>query len=255
MKITDWIKNYIPKWIALPSTLLLLILIGMLTIPLDELIPSQIKSLLLTLPLLTITVTAILGGEKALGQKVKSRIAPVSIRLVASAPTKARAEELLSNLEGPFNQYDDAKGNRLKFKHIGSWGLADFIRKFTYREYDYSITMPLSLAELSGIDHEDLVPRRVKINDRSLHGPGPRGREGINRRVGLKNPLEPPANLLKEFLILRRPVVKQGFGLRLKHFRRHRRGTRCQKKSALRHRKICFPGVQRFPVSSREATT
>ena len=60
MKITDWIKNYIPKWIALPSTLLLLILIGMLTIPLDELIPSQIKSLLLTLPLLTITVTAIL---------------------------------------------------------------------------------------------------------------------------------------------------------------------------------------------------
>ena len=86
-------------------------------------------------------------------KKVKSRIAPVSIRLVASAPTKARAEELLSNLEGPFNQYDDAKGNRLKFKHIGSWGLADFIRKFTYREYDYSITMPLSLAELSGIFH------------------------------------------------------------------------------------------------------
>jgi len=86
-------------------------------------------------------------------KKVKSRIAPVSIRLVASAPTKARAEELLSNLEAPFNQYDDAKGNRLKFKHVGSWGLADFIRKFTFREYDYSITMPLSLTELSGIFH------------------------------------------------------------------------------------------------------
>src|SRR3989338_9221327 len=77
-------------------------------------------------------------------KKIKSRITPVSIRLVTSAPTKARAEELLSNLEAPFNKYDDAKGNRLKFKHIGIWGLADFIRKFTYREYDYSITMPLS---------------------------------------------------------------------------------------------------------------
>ena len=60
MKIIDWIKTYTPKWIALPSTLLLLILIGMVTIPLDELIPSQVKSLLLTLPFLTITATAIL---------------------------------------------------------------------------------------------------------------------------------------------------------------------------------------------------
>ena len=86
-------------------------------------------------------------------KKVKSRIAPVSIRIVTSAPTKARAQELLSNLEAPFNQYDNARGNRLKFKHIGSWGLADFIRQFTYREFDHSISMPLSLAELSGIFH------------------------------------------------------------------------------------------------------
>ena len=92
-------------------------------------------------------------ATEAITKKVKSRIAPVSIRLVASAPTKARAEELLTNLEAPFNQYDDAKGNRLKFKHVGSWGLTDFIRRFTYREFDHSISMPLSLTELSGIFH------------------------------------------------------------------------------------------------------
>lgn len=86
-------------------------------------------------------------------RKVKTRIAPVSIRLVASAPTAHRAEELLSNLEAPFNQYDDAKGNRLVFKSVGSWGLADFLRDFTYREFDHSISMPLSLAEVTSIFH------------------------------------------------------------------------------------------------------
>lgn len=86
-------------------------------------------------------------------KKIKSRIAPVSIRLVTSAPTKARAEELLSNLESPFNQYDDPKGNQLVFKHVGSWGITDFIRDFTYREFDHSISMPLSLAEVTSIFH------------------------------------------------------------------------------------------------------
>jgi len=88
-----------------------------------------------------------------LTRKVKTRIAPVSIRLIASAPTKERVHELLSNLEAPFNQYDDAKGNRLHFKEVGSWGLADFLRDFTYREFDPSISMPLSLAEVTSIFH------------------------------------------------------------------------------------------------------
>jgi hypothetical protein len=86
-------------------------------------------------------------------KKVKTRIAPVVIRLVTSAPTEERAEELLENLEAPFTQFDDGKGNHFVFKNVGNWGLADFIRDFTYREFDHSFSMPLSLAELSGIFH------------------------------------------------------------------------------------------------------
>lgn len=86
-------------------------------------------------------------------RKIKSRIAPVSIRLVASAPTHKRAEELLSNLKTPFNQYDDAKGNHLVFKDVGRWGISDFLRDFTYRAFDSSIAMPLSLAEVTSIFH------------------------------------------------------------------------------------------------------
>ncbi len=86
-------------------------------------------------------------------RKLKTRIAPVSIRLVTSAPTSERAHELLSNLKAPFSQYDDSKGNRLVFKDVGRWGVSEFIRNFTYRSFDPSIAMPLSLAEVTSIFH------------------------------------------------------------------------------------------------------
>lgn len=86
-------------------------------------------------------------------RKIKTRIVPASIRLVTSAPTHARAEELLSNLAAPFSQYDDPKGNHLDFKRVSSWGLAGFLRDFTYREFEASIAMPLSLAEITSIFH------------------------------------------------------------------------------------------------------
>ncbi|MDR3571947.1 MAG: TraM recognition domain-containing protein [Candidatus Pacebacteria bacterium] len=88
-----------------------------------------------------------------IGRKVKSRITPSIIRLVTSAPTKARAKDLLSNLIAPFSQYDDPKGNHLKFKEVGSWGLAQFLREYTYREFVDSYAMPLSLGEITSIFH------------------------------------------------------------------------------------------------------
>ena len=92
-------------------------------------------------------------ATEVITRKVKSRIAPVSIRLVTSAPEQARADELLSNLTAPFSQYDDPRGNQLKFKRVGGWNIASFLRDFTYREFDHSIAMPLSLAEVTSIFH------------------------------------------------------------------------------------------------------
>lgn len=92
-------------------------------------------------------------AQEEIERKVKGRIAPVNIRLVTSAPTESRAKELLGNLIAPFSQYDDPKGNRLAFKHLGWWGLSAFLRAFTYRELDESHMMPLSLPELTSIFH------------------------------------------------------------------------------------------------------
>lgn len=46
MNITDWIKTYLPKWVALPLTLLLLILIGMLFVDFHQILPSETAKLL-----------------------------------------------------------------------------------------------------------------------------------------------------------------------------------------------------------------
>src|SRR3989344_5422710 len=86
-------------------------------------------------------------------RKIKTRIAPVSIRLVAPAGGGGRAKDLLENLTAPFSQYDDAKGNHFVFHHVSSWGITKFLRDFTYRTYDSSIAMPLSLGELCSIYH------------------------------------------------------------------------------------------------------
>jgi hypothetical protein len=92
-------------------------------------------------------------ATEEMGRKIKTRIAPVSMRLVASAKTKARAQEILSNLEAPFSQYDDPTGNHLVFKRVGTWSLQKFLRDYTYRSFDSSIVMPLSLSELNALFH------------------------------------------------------------------------------------------------------
>ncbi len=86
-------------------------------------------------------------------RKIKTRIAPASIRLVTSSATEARSEEMLSNLIAPFSQFDASRGNNFEFKRVSSWGITQFLRDFTYRTFDHDISMPLSLGEITAIFH------------------------------------------------------------------------------------------------------
>lgn len=89
----------------------------------------------------------------ALERKIRTRIAPTLIRVVTSAATGQRADELLSNIEAPFGQFDDTSGNNLLFKRVSRWSLMGFLRDFTYREFDASYAFPLSLGELTTLFH------------------------------------------------------------------------------------------------------
>ena len=92
-------------------------------------------------------------ASESLGRKLKSRIAPSLIRIVTSAPTHARAKELLGNIESSLGQFDDAKGNRFVIKHVSQWSLIGFLRDFTFREFTPSLAMPLSLSEITSLFH------------------------------------------------------------------------------------------------------
>ncbi len=88
-----------------------------------------------------------------ISRKVKTRIAPVTIRLVASANVAPRAEEMLGNLISALNQYDNPRGNHFEFERVSNWGITNFLRDFTYRSFESSIAAPLSLAEINSIFH------------------------------------------------------------------------------------------------------
>ncbi len=90
------------------------------------------------------------GGEKkaadkhvdsitveAVNKKLKSVIVGVNVRIAASARTKERASAILSELESSFGQYEDAKGNRFKFKIAKSpKEKRKLLRQFIFRLFD-----------------------------------------------------------------------------------------------------------------------
>lgn len=138
-------------------------------------------------------------ATEEISRKVKSRIAPVSIRIVTSAPTQTRANELLSNLMAPFSQYDDPRGNQLRFKTVGSWNITAFLRDFTYREFDTSLAMPLSLAEVTSIFHftaERVTTSRELKKSYAKQAPAPVeiGGEGITLGINRYGAQETPVH-------------------------------------------------------------
>ena len=151
-------------------------------------------------------------ATEEIGRKVKTRVAPAIIRLIASGPNKKRAEELLSNLIAPFSQYDDSKGNHLVFKEVGSWSLAQFLREFTYREFVSSYAMPLSLGEITSIFHftaERVTTSRELKKSYAKQAPAPveMASEGItigvNRYGATETPVKfAPADRLRHAYVI-----------------------------------------------------
>ncbi len=117
-------------------------------------------------------------------RKIRTRIVPASIRLIASAATQVRAEDILGNLIAPFSQFDDPKGNHLVFKHVSSWSISGFLRDYTYRAFEHSIAMPLALAEITAMYHftaERVTTSRELKRNHAKQTPAPvgMGNEGI----------------------------------------------------------------------------
>ena len=86
-------------------------------------------------------------------EKVKSTIVRTQMRVVASAASKARADEIVEILESAFNQFAEVNSNRISFEKISDRGLPGFLHEYSYRLFDEAHAMPLNLKELATLFH------------------------------------------------------------------------------------------------------
>lgn len=111
-------------------------------------------------------------------KKIAATIVETNIRIVTSSMSAARAEQLLSEVEAPFNQYANTIGNRIEFVRPGKNGLKDFFRDYSFRLFEKASNMPLSLRELTTLYHfppEGIASSPHLKQSRAASAPAPIG--------------------------------------------------------------------------------
>ncbi len=97
------------------------------------------------------TVVADDEAVKALNYKIAKPLLNVNVRLVASAVSAYRAEELLNALTGSLGQF--AAFNRNEFKAVEPRNFKNLIFHFVFRDFDESEAMVLNTEELASVWH------------------------------------------------------------------------------------------------------
>lgn len=88
-----------------------------------------------------------------INEKMKSTVMSAAIRIVASASTKYRAEEIVNDLESAFNQFDETNANRIVFEKVEERKIQAFLHDYSYRIFPGDEAIPLNLKELATVFH------------------------------------------------------------------------------------------------------
>lgn len=86
-------------------------------------------------------------------EKLKSTILETNIRIIASAETQARAEDIVREIESSFHQFMNTTGNGIKFKSVKNVELMEFFRSYVYRSMDYNKIFRMNFHELASLFH------------------------------------------------------------------------------------------------------
>ena len=86
-------------------------------------------------------------------RKIKSDIIETNIRIAVSAKDAYRAEQIQTEIESTFHQFDLVEGNNFVFKRAKGSALLRQQKAFAFREFVTSSIMPFSLNELSTLIH------------------------------------------------------------------------------------------------------
>jgi len=90
---------------------------------------------------------------EAVQSKIQKEVFETNIRLVTSAQSQQRAEEILSHLEGSFGQFSLSGFNSFNINRIGKWGFKKFVFDFSFRNFNSRRRNILNIEELSSIYH------------------------------------------------------------------------------------------------------
>lgn len=88
-----------------------------------------------------------------LEEKIRAPLARVNLRILASAGTRERADEILSSIEAAFNQFTRPQGNGLRFVRQTKSDIETLTHNFIFRSRDESNFLVLNTHELATLYH------------------------------------------------------------------------------------------------------
>lgn len=90
---------------------------------------------------------------ESLTEKLKSTIVETNIRIVASAHTHERAEDILGEVQSAFNQFADTRGNGIFFTRQEGADLKRLLHDYSYRLFNEKRRFRLNLKEIATMYH------------------------------------------------------------------------------------------------------
>lgn len=92
-------------------------------------------------------------GYEAIQSKIQKQSFDTNIRIIASAQTQVRAEEILSHLIGSFSQFSVSAINRLDAREVKGNQLKKLAYDFSFRTFNPAQSNILNVEEISSIYH------------------------------------------------------------------------------------------------------
>lgn len=116
-------------------------------------------------------------------EKLNSTIVQTNIRIITSAETKQRSDEILHSLSSAFQQFNNPKGNGIRFETQRGSQLEQSIQDFVFRFFNDRYTFKLNLKELSTLFHFPLeiseTSQLKQESNKSAPAPSDTPQEGI----------------------------------------------------------------------------
>lgn len=131
-------------------------------------------------------------------KKLAAEVVEVNIRVAVSATTRVRAEQILSEVESTFNQFDTPNSNRIVFKLQTGSHLRHAEKAFSFRQLSEKTLLPLSITELATLMHFPATgitstPQFKQSHARTAPAPTEMPKEGtilgINKHQGVEKPI------------------------------------------------------------------